>query len=254
VLLLVPFALVVIVSSTLSRASGTALTIGVGSADFPLYNILVTIDALDRAGVMPSDPRRHALEVYAARRYEGLEARAASFAGALTPYRTRAREIGRRHPISPAGELESAIAMIGRDELDALNGTPVVPAAMAVLMLAVLAMPFVAAVGAFAVVLAFAMRGGILLTLFRLVVVDTAGRRVTRLRSALRALVTWAPAFALLSIHNEVVRAMAAGDLDGWLVVGLLLAFASLTMMAWAIVVPSRGLQERLCRTWILPA
>ena len=44
----------------------------------PLDNLLVTIDAFDRAGVMPSDPRRHALEVYAARRYEGLEARAAS--------------------------------------------------------------------------------------------------------------------------------------------------------------------------------
>ena len=47
---------------------------------------------------------------------------------------------------------------------------------------------------------------------------------------------------------------MAAGNLDGWLMVGVLLAFASLTMMVWAIVVPSRGLQERLCRTWILPA
>ena len=144
--------------------------------------------------------------------------------------------------------------MIGRDELDALNGTPVVPAPVAVLMLPVLATPFIAAAGALAAVLAFAMRGGMLLTLLRLVVVDAAGRRVTRLRSALRALVTWAPAFALLPIHDEVVRALAAGDLDGWLMVGLLLAFASLTMMAWAIVVPSRGLQERLCRTWIVPA
>ena len=92
------------------------------------------------------------------------------------------------------------------------------------------------------------------MTLLRLVVVDASGRRVTRLRSALRALVTWAPAFALLPIRDEVLRAMAAGDLDGWLMVALLLAIAGLTMMGWALVVPSRGLQEQLCRTWIVPA
>ncbi len=255
VLLLVTLALVGIFSIAVSRATGTPLAIGVGSSDdVPLYNTLVTLDALDRGGVMPTEPRRHALEVYAARRYEGLERRAASFTGALTPYRALALDIGRRHPVSPAGEFESAIATIGRDELDALNATPVVSAPVAVLMLPVLTVDLIAAAGALAAVLAFAMRGGLLLTLLRLVVVDASGRRVTRLRSALRALVTWAPAFALLPIRDEVLRAMAAGDLDGWLMVALLLAIAGLTMMGWAIVVPSRGLQEQICRAWIVPA
>jgi len=254
VLLCVPLVLVVIVSSTLSRAVGTELTIGVDTSDVPLYNTLVTIDALDRMGVVSTDPRRHALEVYCARRYEGLEARAASFGGALAPYRANARDIGRRHPVGPVSELESAVAMIGCDDLYRLNTTPIVPPPVAMLMLPVLATPIIAAAGALAVALAFAMRGGMLLTLLRLVVVDSAGRRVTRLRSALRALVTWAPVFALLAIHNEVLRAMAARDLDGWLMAGLLLTFASVTTMACAIAVPSRGLPERLCRTWILPA
>ena len=77
---------------------------------------------------------------------------------------------------------------------------------------------------------------------------------MTRSWSALRELVTWAPAFGLLPIRNQLASAMAAGDLDGWLIIGLLLASASPANMVCAIAVPSRGLQERLCRASILPA
>ena len=104
-LLLVPFALIVIIASTLSRASGTGLTIGVDSADLPLHNTLVTIDALDRAGVMPTIrgvTRSRSTSRADMRDWRRVLRRSTS----LWPRTARlAREIGRRHPVSSVGEL-----------------------------------------------------------------------------------------------------------------------------------------------------
>jgi hypothetical protein len=254
VLLFVPILPIVILSVALSSVVNVPLTIGVGSSDLPMLNTLVAIDALDRAGVGPEDPRRRALEVYVARRHEGLATRARSFGLLLAPYRSLAEAIGRRHASGSMSELESAVARIGRDELDALNLEPRISPALSLLLMPAIVAPFIAAFGAAFIVMAFVLRGGLLLTLLRLVVVDAAGTRVTRLRASLRALVAWAPAFALMAVRYPMIRAAAAGDVDGWLVAGILLAIVTVITIVLAIAVPARGLPERLTGTWIVPA
>jgi len=248
--ILIPLALMTVVFGTIA---GRPLMVGLSSQDLALFNTLVTIDALERAGVAATQPRRDALEVYLARRYEGLAARAASFGGFLAPYKSLAEEIARRHPVRPAGELESAITQIGRDELDALNGPPRLPVPTPMVLL-LLALPLVAAIGIVVVVMAVVLRGGVLWTLLRCVVVDESGERVTRVRAGARALVAWAPAFALVPMRHQVVRAAMAGDMDSWIMVGMLLMALIAIGGASAFAVPARGMQERVSNTWITPA
>jgi len=248
--ILIPLALMTVVFGTIA---GRPLMVGLSSQDLALFNTLVTIDALERAGVAATQPRRDALEVYLARRYEGLAARAASFGGFLAPYRSLAEDIARRHPLRPAGELESAITQIGRDELDALNGPPRLPVPTPMVLL-LLALPLVAAIGIVVVVMAVVLRGGVLWTLLRCVVVDESGERVTRVRAGARALVAWAPAFALVPMRHQVVRAAMAGDMDSWTIVGMLLMALIAIGGASAFAVPARGVQERVSNTWITPA
>ena len=116
------------------------------------------------------------------------------------------------------------------------------------------ALPAIAALGAVSIVLAFWARGGALLTLRRLVVVDAAGERVTRVRAAARALVAWAPVFALMPIAHHTVRALVSRDVDGWLVAAGVLAALMGAAGVMTLMAPGRGIPERVTGTWIVPA
>ena len=60
--------------------------------------------------------------------------------------------------------------------------------------------------------------------------------------------------FPLVAIRYQVIRAVAASDVDYWLVAGILLAIITMITTVLAVVVPARGLPERLTGTWIVPA
>ncbi|HET9270637.1 MAG TPA: protein kinase [Vicinamibacterales bacterium] len=253
VALLIPLVLLTISVGRASSRVGQPLLPGVGSDEQALFNALVRVDRLERAGVAATDPQREALELYLARRYEGLAARAATFEVFLAPYRSLAETIAGRHPVSTTGELEAAFARIGRDELDALNDPPRIPVPILTL-LPILALPLIAVVGAASVVMSAVLRGGVLWTLLRCVVVDESGDRATRLRAAARALVAWAPAFALLPMRHHVVRAVLAGNIDSWVILAAVLVAFIATAGIVALVVPARGIPERVSGTWITPA
>jgi hypothetical protein len=51
----------------------------------------------------------------------GLRERVATMGGILRPYRTLAASIARRHPSPSPGELEAAVAPLGKVQLDAMN-------------------------------------------------------------------------------------------------------------------------------------
>lgn len=252
VVMLIPAVLMAIVGAATSRVVGQPLIVGVGSQDFALFNALLATDALDRAGVSPADARRKALEVYIARRYEGLAARARQFGGFMAPYKALAEDVAARRVTTEAGELESAIALIGRAQLDVLNDAPRLRLPLAAL-LPFIVLPPIAAVGLVASVLAVAMRGGLLFSLLGLIVVDEAGGRATRVRTGLRALVAWAPVFALALMRDRIVRALLAGHVDAWVVAAVLLAGLVAAAEMVALAVPSRGVQERVTQTWITP-
>ena len=178
--------------------------------------------------------------------------------GILRPYRTLAADIAKRHPSPSLGDLEAAVAVLGKVQLDAMNRAAPPSNGFGWLLFLLLALteivlPVFTVVGLVAVVLAVALRGGLLWKLLHLLVVDEAGTPASRDRAFFRAIVAWAPAFALFAMREPVFRAVMAGDTDVWVIAALLLVAAIALATGWGTVVPSRGLQERLSRTWIVP-
>jgi hypothetical protein len=157
--------------------------------------------------------------------------------------------------------LETAVATLGKVQIDAMNRVPSPSTGFGrllflflLLALTDIVLPVLTVIGLAAVASAVALRGGLFWTLLNLVVVDEAGTRVSRSRAFFRALVAWAPTFALFAMREAVVRALMAGDTDVWMIAAMLLAAAIILATIWGTVMPSRGLQERLSRTWIVPA
>jgi uncharacterized RDD family membrane protein YckC len=238
--------------------AGQLMFPGVSSGENALLDGLVRVDRLDRAGIAATDPQRRALEIFLVRAF-GLSERVATMGGILRPYRTLAADIARRHPSPSLGELEAAVAVLGKVQLDAMSRAAPPANGFGGLLFLLLALteivlPVFTVVGLVAVVLAVALRGGLLWRLLHLRVVDEASTPASRGRAFFRALVAWAPAFALFAIRESVFRAAMAGDTDVWVIAALLLATAIALAMGWGTVMPSRGLQERLSRTWIVPA
>jgi hypothetical protein len=97
-------------------------------------------------------------------------------------------------------------------------------------------------IGAFGIVWAFVLRGGLLLSACGIAVVTGDGKQASRLRAVWRGLLAWAlvPAAVWLGIDGGFTMGVGAGV--------LFLAGA-----AWAIAHPTRGLQDRIAGTWLVP-
>jgi hypothetical protein len=109
------------------------------------------------------------------------------------------------------------------------------------------------------VVWSFWWRGGLALGMLGLELVGPDGRKASRLRCAWRALLVWAPFAGLLAL-SLWLRALFFGALeevsalDTAINIGILLAFAlPLLYAVLALLLPSRGLHDRLARTAIVP-
>jgi len=101
-----------------------------------------------------------------------------------------------------------------------------------------------------AVILAFAFRGGVSLRVFGVRVRDRRGRRASRLRCALRALVAGVPIAAAYSAPSFLMHAhMPTAAYAAW-------AVAVLVHAAWvahAISRPSKSLQDVVAGTQLVP-
>jgi hypothetical protein len=96
----------------------------------------------------------------------------------------------------------------------------------------------------FAVLVGFALRGGLTLRMFGLQLRDARGRRAGRLRCALRSLCAWGPLLVVLVPGSDLSLAWA----------GVIGAFALLALGAsYAIWRPARGLPDLVAGTWIAP-
>jgi hypothetical protein len=111
--------------------------------------------------------------------------------------------------------------------------------------------------GTFCMVAFFAGVGALLLGSgftfrpFGAALVNRRGQRISRIRAVIRAAITWSPVIALgflLKLGPDIT------DTPGPLLalqLGLLALFAAFA--AWAIARPSRGIQDRMAGTWIVP-
>jgi hypothetical protein len=86
------------------------------------------------------------------------------------------------------------------------------------------------------------LRGGLLLRACDIAVVTSDGQPASRLRALWRGLVAWALVPAAIWLGLGVGVAVGAG-------VGVLF----LAGAAWAIAHPSRGVQDRIAGTWLVP-
>ncbi len=100
--------------------------------------------------------------------------------------------------------------------------------------------------GGLAVLWAVGVRGGAVLRLLGIAVVDARGREAARWRCGVRALAAWLPVFV-----GAAARVWAAPTVASAVVWPSLAVF--LAGAVYAAVNPARGLQDRIAGTWLVP-
>ena len=92
---------------------------------------------------------------------------------------------------------------------------------------------------------------GVVLRLLGFEIVTADGRRAGRWRTLGRTVIAWSP-LLLLILVQQVLGGRGAGVAEVTTAFGLSVAALSAGAIV-AIVQPSRGLQDRLAGTWIVP-
>jgi hypothetical protein len=228
-------------------------------AVLPLMSRIITPDVmalgtalgvLSRTQNVSGNDRREraALEVYVAGRFGPMIMDSKTWtmpatAGILAPQRALAEQIVADHPNVSAEDLRVATAALGpilrvmewpQRQLE----SPATVWKTALTMFGI----SLAGVALCGIVWAFVLRGGLLLRLCSIAVVTLDGQPASRLRALRRGLVGWglAPASVFLGFRFGFTIGASAGV--------LFLAGA-----AWALAHPTRGLQDRIAGTWLVP-
>jgi hypothetical protein len=216
---------------------------------------LVAIRSLEGKSDPASVRKRESLEIYAGDRFRAAMGDERTWhdprsAGLLTPLRpTAARILATPRRVTDAERRaahDAAEAEIGNSasiRTQALGIALVLPAA--VLLVSALA----------AVIVAFIVRGGLVLRLLGLAVAASSGATASRLRSAWRAAVAWSPVLILWMLAWALTRGDRdlAGAFARWWWIPVAAAAAALLGSAWAMLNPARGSAERLTGTYIVP-
>jgi uncharacterized RDD family membrane protein YckC len=103
-----------------------------------------------------------------------------------------------------------------------------------------------AVLGGLAVPLAIAARGGAMLRVLGIAVVDARGRAAARWRCGVRALAAWLPIFAGVAARQWGPPTVGNGV--AWSLLAVFFAGA-----VYAVVSPARGMQDRIAGTWLVP-
>jgi hypothetical protein len=170
------------------------------------------------------------------------------FAGA----RERARAAVERHPVRSAEEVRGAdltAAPLLEDEGNKLGKLANVRGLTAI-FLATVGGTFIA-VGVFAAIGALVTGSGFTFRMFGMALVNRRGRKISRVRALWRAAVTWSPIFAVavaLKRGPDITKAGPSVIALQFALLGVLAAAA-----VWAWLHPSRGIQDRLAGSWIVP-
>src|SRR5262245_9854561 len=157
-----------------------------------------------------------------------------------------------KHPVRTPADVQKADAIVARlvannaKSSQALN-TPIVRWAMALFMIAWTC----AIIAGLSVIGALVTGSGFTLRSVNAALVNRRGERASRLRALLRGIVGWLPAAALLwlVLRGPQVQAMTIGVALAQSLPLVLFAAA----VVWAALHPSRGIQDRVAGTWIVP-
>jgi uncharacterized RDD family membrane protein YckC len=220
------------------------------------FEMIDLLDSLDEEDRRSAPAYSAAIEVYLAGRH-GAALRDETFWDspaapdwAYGELRRRAAEVASRHPSVSAADLAQAEIVIAPDleKIRRIQGmfVPQVAGVMSMIIGALIAI--------WGLIWSVFLPGGPLLRAAGLAAVTRHGRRIGRLRSAARVLVTWSPAIVMgigQHFYFEITEDNLFQIMPWWLAAGTLLplVFGAL----WAVAHPERGLQDRLTGTWIVP-
>lgn len=206
---------------------------------------------------------RQAIEVYIAGRFGKTISAPATwtslFAAAIDEdMRAKARQIVAKYPNPSETEFAEAKAVAeplagGPDMAMFLGGRSI----LAVVAMEAGAVTLLLAIGSLVCALAF--RSGLAMRVFGVVAVKRDGSRAGRLRVLWRALVAWSP-FVLGSVGLMALGGLLSGhpavSEDITVILGTASAVAIALLAALAtvsVLLPERGLQDRLAGTWLVP-
>jgi len=231
-------------------------------AAYALQACLNQISGLDKkgdAGLTPAQrEQRELLEIYIAEYLRAPAEEKAAYAKAFPAvsslqkeYRIAERALARHAQRSPE-QLKKAEALVATvianntRGLEQMNRPVVLWGVLGVI--AGGALLFVAVLG---LIGALAARGGFTLRAFGARLVTADGRDASRLRALVRAAVAWSPLVLWIVTVKFAPAVQQTTAATAWLytlVVALVLGGA-----AWAWRHPSRGIQDRIAGTWIVP-
>ena len=201
-----------------------------------LNNALIRVSSLTQEAREERAEERAALEVYIAGRFRSMMVTDPyMFTGPATGRVLEARRplverIAADHPAVSADEMTTATTTLG-PFLRAQERRHKLKLALLGGQLAL-----------FALFGVWAFRGGLIFRAFGIAVVTGDGEPASRLRALLRGLAGWA--WVAAAIWLWVAFGVA---------VGVCMAVLVLAGAAWAIVHPTRGLQDRIAGTWLVP-
>ena len=208
---------------------------------------------------------RASLEVYIVGRFGSILKDSAFWshpmvAPRLQQYRDTARDLLVRYPSVTPEELEAAsrsIPTLIAAQAKRVDDQRASMAATTQVMPALLALVGFVIAAAVGLLFAFAVRGGLMMKLLGLAVVDARGHRVGRWHAAFRALTAWAPAVAMgvsgviLIIPNMSPNPAPLSML--WLAAVVVSGGLMIVGAIAAAFNPSRGFQDRIAGTWVVP-
>jgi hypothetical protein len=219
-------------------------------------NCLIEINKLDAEDDRSKADLRRLLETYCSATYGRTYANAGFWRDPrarqlTTPLQPIAERVMTRHPVVTSADAAIATEAT-RELLDEQSARDGAATGLAITMALPSAVLLLSAV--FAIVSSLVVRGGVLMRLLGLAVVDRRGRLAPRWLSVYRAVVAWSPTLIMWSwfgISMALGRTFEQTFSPVWLVA--LTIGVSLAGAAWTIAHPARGWQDRLTRTWVVP-
>ncbi len=194
-------------------------------------------------------PTDRQFAIYIAHHYRGLITNTASWSSpyVLMMVKGEARKFAEQsvtdHPEPTEAEIKEADAAVGKHLPKQRFFGEKLPPAMPVLIIVASLLFYV---GLPAVIAALLFRGGVVLLIAGVTYVRKDGARASRLRLLWRALVAWSP---VVPVFGVTILALEKHWVwPPWLALALLGLLAALS-----VILPRRGLQDRLAGTWPVP-
>ena len=196
---------------------------------------------------MPTDRQ---IALYVAHHYRGLITNAASWSNpmVLQTIKGEARKFAEQsvaeHPALTEAEIAEAEATVGKSLPKQQFFAKKLPRSMPVMLLEASLLLYVCVP---ALAAALLCRGGVVLLIAGVTFTRKDGALASRLRLLWRSILTWCPLFLAFTVSILELNIWHL-DWEPWLALALLGLLATCS-----IVLPVRGLQDRLAGTWPVP-